>query len=338
LNSQRNIRSVYFVAGFLKFLCLPKYSFELEYLPVSDVNGAEHRILAGQEKVDASDLYDDVVWRSRAECLPRASSLSSIDSIMSTGIMSGAELEVCSPHANNEPSELVRALDPKSKRLSLGRASTFKEPEEVLHPQSHGTSTPSWRRSKSKSRTEKAWPGLTMMNDAKSSKVNTVHDKEDTSSTISDPGPVWDSGPKWDAEPKWDNQPNWEPETPIELHSPREDIELGLTKELVPSLDERWTVRKGRYLGVLVCNHSCKTVQSLSSQVIAPKAEFDDNCLDLLLVGGSGRLRLLRFLVLLQFGKHISLPNVEYVKVCYGSSLGQVSNFYFVPLLMIVLF
>jgi diacylglycerol kinase family enzyme len=95
-------------------------------------------------------------------------------------------------------------------------------------------------------------------------------------------------------------------------------LELGLTKELVPSLDERWTVRKGRYLGVLVCNHSCKTVQSLSSQVVAPKAEYDDNCLDLLLVGGSGRLRLLRFLVLLQFGKHISLPNVEYVKVCYG--------------------
>ncbi|KAG2547854.1 hypothetical protein PVAP13_9KG129300 [Panicum virgatum] len=305
----------YFVAGFLKFLCLPKYSFELEYLPVSDVNGAEHRILAGQEKVDASYLYDDVVRRSRAECLPRASSLSSIDSIMSTGIMSGAELEVCSPHANNEPSELVRALDPKSKRLSLGRASTFKEPEEVLHPPAHGTSTPSWRRSKSKSRTEKVWPGLTVTNDAKSSKVNMAHDKEDTSSTISDPGPVWDSGPKWDAEPKWDNQPNWEPETPIELHSPREDIELGLTKELVPSLDERWTVRKGRYLGVLVCNHSCKTVQSLSSQVVAPKAEFDDNCLDLLLVGGSGRLRLLRFLVLLQFGKHISLPNVEYVKV-----------------------
>ncbi|CAN6282481.1 unnamed protein product [Urochloa humidicola] len=303
----------YFVAGFLKFLCLPKYSFELEYLPTSDVN--EHRILAGQEKVDASDLYDDVVRRSRAECLPRASSLSSIDSIMSTGIMSGAELEVCSPRGNNEPSELVRALDPKSKRLSLGRASTFKEPEEVLHPQSHGTSTPSWRRSKSKSRTEKAWPGLTTTNDVKSSKVNTAHDKEDTSSTISDPGPVWDSGPKWDAEPKWDNQPNWEPESPIELHSPREDIELGLTKELVPSLDERWTVRKGHYLGVLVCNHSCKTVQSLSSQVVAPKAEYDDNCLDLLLVGGCGRLRLLRFLVLLQFGKHISLPNVEYVKV-----------------------
>ncbi|XP_006661959.1 sphingoid long-chain bases kinase 1-like [Oryza brachyantha] len=305
----------YFVAGFLKFLCLPKYSFELEYLPIPDVGGGDHKIVEGQEKVDASDLYDDVVRRSRAECLPRASSLSSIDSIMSTGMMSGGDLEVSSPHANNEPSELVRALDPKSKRLSLGRASTFKEPEEVIHPQAHVSSTPSWRRSKLKSRAEKAWPGSSATNDAKSSRGTTTHDKEDTSSTISDPGPVWDSGPKWDDEPKWDNQPNWEPETSIDLPGPLDDIELGLTKELVPSLDERWTVRKGCYLGVLVCNHSCKTVQSLSSQVVAPKAEYDDNCLDLLLVGGSGRLRLLRFLVLLQFGKHISLPNVEYLKV-----------------------
>ncbi|KQJ97462.1 sphingoid long-chain bases kinase 1 [Brachypodium distachyon] len=302
----------YIVAGFLKFLCLPKYSFELEYLPVSNADGPEHKTVEGQEKVDTSDLYDDVVQRSRAECLPRASSLSSIDSVMSTSIMSGGEPEVSSPHANNEPSELVRALDPKSKRLSLGRTSTFKEPEEVLHPQA---STPSWCRSKSKSRTEKAWPGLTTTNDTKSSRGTTTHDKEDTSSTVSDPGPAWDTGPKWDMEPKWDNQHNWESETPIELHGPSDDIELGLTKELVPSLDERWVVRKGRYLGVLVCNHSCKTVQSLSSQVVAPKAEYDDNCLDLLLVGGSGRLRLLRFLVLLQFGKHISLPHVEYLKV-----------------------
>jgi hypothetical protein len=294
---------------------LPKYSFELEYLPISNVDGAQHKIVE-QERGHESYLYGAVIRRSRDECLQRASSLSSIDSIMSTGMMSGGEHEVCSPHANNEPSELIRALGPKSKRLSLGRASTLNEPEEVLHPQAH-SSTPSWRRSKLKSRTEKTWPGLTAMNDTKSSRGNTAHDKEDTSSTNSDPGPVWDSGPKWDMEPKWDNQPTWEPEMPIELHSSGEDIELGLTKELVPSLDERWIVRKGRYLGVLVCNHSCKTVQSLSSQVVAPKAEYDDNCLDLLLVGGSGRLRLLRFLVLLQFGKHISLPDVEYVKVCH---------------------
>ncbi|KAI5017467.1 hypothetical protein ZWY2020_042355 [Hordeum vulgare] len=301
----------YIVAGFLKFLCLPKYTFELEYLPVADVDGAGHKIVEGQEKVDTSDLYDDVVQRSRAECLPRASSLSSIDSIMSTSIMSGGEAEVPSPRANNEPSELVRALDPKSKRQSLGRTSTFKEPEELLHPQA---STPSWRRSKSKSRTEKAWPGLTATNETKPSKGTTTHDKEDTSSTVSDPGPAWDTGPKWDMEPKWDNQPNWEPETPIELHGPSDDIELGLTKELVPSLDERWVVRKGRYLGVLVCNHSCKTVQSLSSQIVAPKAEYDDNCLDLLLVGGSGRLRLLRFWCFCSL-ENIFLPNVEYVKI-----------------------
>ena len=63
----------YIVAGFLKFLCLPKYSFELEYLPISDADGAERKTVEGLEKLDTSDLYDDVVQRSRAEGLPRAS-------------------------------------------------------------------------------------------------------------------------------------------------------------------------------------------------------------------------------------------------------------------------
>lgn len=48
---------------------------------------------------------------------------------------------------------------------------------------------------------------------------------------------------------------------------------------------------------------------------MAPKAEHDDNTLDLLLVHGTGRLRLLRFFLLLQLGQHLSLPFVEYVKV-----------------------
>ncbi|KAG8084140.1 hypothetical protein GUJ93_ZPchr0010g8890 [Zizania palustris] len=61
----------YFVAGFLKYLCLPKYSFELEYLPISDVGGSGHKIVEGQEKVDTSYLYDDVLRRSRVECLSR---------------------------------------------------------------------------------------------------------------------------------------------------------------------------------------------------------------------------------------------------------------------------
>ncbi|XP_020114506.1 sphingoid long-chain bases kinase 1-like isoform X2 [Ananas comosus] len=94
-----------------------------------------------------------------------------------------------------------------------------------------------------------------------------------------------------------------------------DDFSLEQVKELNPDLETKWVRRKGRYLGILVCNHSCKTAQSLSSEVVAPKAEHDDNSLDLILVHGSGRMRLLRFFVDLQFGQHLSLPFVEYVKV-----------------------
>ncbi|OAY78924.1 Sphingoid long-chain bases kinase 1, partial [Ananas comosus] len=93
-----------------------------------------------------------------------------------------------------------------------------------------------------------------------------------------------------------------------------DDFSLEQVKELNPDLETKWVRRKGRYLGILVCNHSCKTAQSLSSEVVAPKAEHDDNSLDLILVHGSGRMRLLRFFVDLQFGQHLSLPFVEYVK------------------------
>ncbi|XP_073002189.1 sphingoid long-chain bases kinase 1-like isoform X1 [Typha latifolia] len=306
----------YFMAGFLRFLCLPKYSFELEYLPIlKDVAGAEKKGLEEKEKAELPD-YTDVTQRSREESIPRASSLSNIDSIMSPRRMSVEELDTTgSTLASNEPSEYVRGLDPKSKRLSLGRSNIISEPEEVLRPQPHLSSNPNWPRTRSKSRTDKAWTGLSAANDSRSSWAATSsHEKEDISSTVSDPGPFWDSGPKWDTEPKWDMDPTWESENPIELTRPQNEIELG-KRELVPSLDEKWVVRKGRFLGILVCNHSCKTVQSLSSQVVAPMAEHDDNSLDLLLVGGSGRVKLLRFLVLLQFGRHLSLPFVEYVKV-----------------------
>jgi hypothetical protein len=36
---------------------------------MSDVDGAEHKIVEEQEKVHESDLYDDVIRRSRAECV-----------------------------------------------------------------------------------------------------------------------------------------------------------------------------------------------------------------------------------------------------------------------------
>ncbi|KAI3826707.1 hypothetical protein L1987_00759 [Smallanthus sonchifolius] len=298
----------YFVAGVLKFLCLPKYSYELEYLPASKgKNDLERRALADKDVVDMSDLYTDVMKRSNTDGIPRASSLSSIDSIMTPG-RSGVEMDTtCS---STEPSDYVRAIDPKSKRLSSGRSNVTSEPE-VIHPQLPLSSTPNWPRTRSKSRTDKGWSVLTSSQDPTRSSWGNLgaNDKEDISSTMSDPGPIWD------AEPKWDTEPNWEMENPIELPGPPDDVESGERRESAVKMKENWVVKKGKFLGILVCNHSCKTVQSLSSQVVAPKAEHDDNTMDLLLVHGSGRLRLLRFFLLLQMGRHLSLPYVEYVKV-----------------------
>ncbi|WOH06533.1 hypothetical protein DCAR_0625961 [Daucus carota subsp. sativus] len=294
----------YFVAGVLKFLCLPKYGFEVEYLPASKER-------TDREVVDVSELYTDIMTRSNKDGIPRASSLSSIDSIMTPSQISGAELDTtCS---STEPSDIVRGIDPKSKRLSSGRSNVAAEPE-VSHPHLPLSSTPNWPRTRSKSRTDKGWAGLTATHDTTRSSWGTAaaNDKEDISSTMSDPGPVWD------AEPKWDPETHWDMENPIELPGPAENDdndEDETSKDDVPRSVENWITRKGQFLGVLVCNHSCKTVQSLSSQVVAPKAEHDDNMLDLLLVHGSGRLKLLRFFLLLQFGRHLSLPYVEYVKV-----------------------
>ncbi|XP_077248280.1 sphingoid long-chain bases kinase 1-like [Tasmannia lanceolata] len=293
----------YFVAGVLKFLCLPKYNFEVEYLP-SDLEG---KIAAECERLDMTDLYPDIIRKSNTDGIPRASSLSSIDSIMSPS----GDLDTTSSRlASSEPSEYVRGLDPKSKRLSLGRSNVTEEPEVVIHPQLPLSTTPNGPRTRSRSRTDKGWTGLTATNDNRSSWGNTaMNDREDNSSTMSDPGPIWD------AEPKWDTEPHWVDENPIQLPGPADDIENGIPKEVVPKQEEKWVIKKGQFLGVLVCNHSCKTVQSLSSQVIAPKAEHDDDSLDLLLVHGSGRWRLLTFLLRLQCGRHLSLPFVEYIKV-----------------------
>ncbi|XP_021277941.1 sphingoid long-chain bases kinase 1 [Herrania umbratica] len=298
----------YFVAGFLKFLCLPKYNYEVEYLPVVKEE-REGKNSTDREVVDMSDLYTDIMRRSNTDGIPRASSLSSIDSIMTPSRMSGGEVDTCrGTHASTEPSEYVRGLDPKNKRLSSGRSNVTAEPE-VIHPQLPLSTTPNWPRTRSKSRTDKGWSGLTAAQDpSRCSWGNAgTNDREDISSTLSDPGPIWD------AEPKWDTEANWDVENPIELPGPSDDVESGIKKEVVPRFEDKWVVTKGPFLGILVCNHACRTVQS--SQVVAPRAEHDDNTMDMLLVHGSGRLRLMRFFLLLQMGKHLSLPYVEYVKV-----------------------
>ncbi|KAF4366812.1 hypothetical protein G4B88_007331 [Cannabis sativa] len=304
----------YFVAGFLKFLCLPKYSYELSFLPAT-TEDQEGKMSAEREVVDMSDLYTDIMRRPNTDGIPRASSLSSIDSIMTPSRISGDLDTTCSStHASAEPSEYVRGLDPKSKRLSTGRSNINSEPE-VIHPQNPLSTTPNWPRTRSKSKTDKSWTGLTATHDTSRCSWGNVatHDKEDISSTLSDPGPIWD------AEPKWDSEATWDVENPIELPGPPEDVEAGTKKEVsISRYDDKWVVKKGQFLGILVCNHACRTVQS--SQVVAPKAEYDDNTLDMILVHGSGRWRLIRFFVLLQMGKHLSLPYVEYVKLKLAES------------------
>lgn len=297
----------YFVAGFLKFLCMPRYSYEVEYLPARR-EGGDGKGSGDHEVIDMSELYTDIMRRSSKEGLPRASSLSSIDSVMTPSQMSAADYDnTCS---STEPSDYVRAIDPKSKRLSAGRSNVMSEPE-VIHPQMPHSVTPNMPRTRSKSRTDKGWSGLTATHDSTrpSWRNTTTYDREDISSTLSDPGPIWDS------EPRWDSEPNWDVENPVELPGPPGEAETVNRKEISPRPEENWVVTKGQFLAVLVCNHSCKTVQSLSSQVLAPNAEHDDSTLDLLLVRKSGRLKLLRFLLNLQRGRHVSLPYVEYLKV-----------------------
>ncbi|XP_039032704.1 sphingoid long-chain bases kinase 1-like, partial [Hibiscus syriacus] len=265
----------YFVAGFQKFLWLPKYNYEVEYLPAAkEDRGSKNS--ADREVVDMSDLYTDVMRRSNTDGIPRASSLSSIDSIMNPSRMSGGEMDTFgTTHVGTEPSDYVRGFDPKIKWPSSGRSNVAAEPE-VIHPQLPHSTTLNWPRTRTKSRTDKGWSGLTAAKDpSRCSRGNAaINDKEDISSTLSDPGPIWDVEPKWDAEV------NWEVENPIELPGPSDDVESGGNKEAVPRLKDKWVVTEGPFLGILVCNHACRTVQS--SQVVAPRAEHDDNTMDML--------------------------------------------------------
>jgi hypothetical protein len=80
-------------------------------------------------------------------------------------------------------------------------------------------------------------------------------------------------------------------------------------------IQDNWVTRKGKFLGIFVCNHFCKPARGLLSPVIASKAQHDDGNLNLILVRGSGRLRLFCFFIAYQLCWHLLLPFVEYVKV-----------------------
>ena len=74
-------------------------------------------------------------------------------------------------------------------------------------------------------------------------------------------------------------------------------------------------MRRGPYFAIMACNHSCSSVQCLESQQLAPHSSAEDGGLGLLLVRPVGRLQVIQFLVMMQFGKHVELPFVELVRV-----------------------
>ncbi|TKW08947.1 hypothetical protein SEVIR_6G058200v4 [Setaria viridis] len=113
------------------------------------------------------------------------------------------------------------------------------------------------------------------------------------------------------------------PGTNPELKSPTEKSHEQLSNDgkvtggvqLDGRIGDSWVTRKGEFLGIFVCNHFCKPARGLLSPIIAPKAQHDDGSLDLILVRGSGRLKLFCFFIAYQLCWHLLLPYVEYVKV-----------------------
>ncbi|KAH7293884.1 hypothetical protein KP509_28G046500 [Ceratopteris richardii] len=296
----------YFVAGAQKFLCLRGYDCEVEYLPVSS---QEHKDkMSGRLKQgditptnfdDPSDIEIPVrIFNGDSNLLtPRS--------------LVEHDLNSSNISANNEPSEFVRALDTRSKRSLTMRVPLQTGAEEVVtvnHSVS-GPTTPSPRpRTRTKSRIDRGWSGRGSSNG--NSKPCWDYAAVDCTTDAADEDFAASSGSKWalqqensfDLKVKYGNNG-------CAAHAAPKDGGWNIND------NENWTVRQGPLLGVMICNHKCKTVQCLESQVMAPSAEPDDRSLDLLIVHNVGRLRLIQFLILMQFGRHLSLPFVEYTKV-----------------------
>lgn len=309
----------YFIAGTLKFLCLPRYECEVEYLPVGGGQGHQIRAVSNgmHTEVPIDELMGDKVDVEVGSKTTSNGSLSH-DSPLRTPSKSSGEHDVFSgtTDANNEPSEYVRGLDGKSKRPSYVRSGSAQSGSEDVIAVNHsvaGPTTPSPRpRTRSKSRVDRGWSaGMSPGN-------GSLRSSWDYSVVGDHPGDIFSacgdetlqaSGPKRGLQ-----------EGCLDVKGSSEaDGGLVSSNHGLPQLhnleDEKWVVKQGPFLGIMVCNHQCKTVQCLDSQLLAPTAEHDDRRLDLVLVHRVGRLQLLRFLVLMQFGRHLSLPFVEYTKV-----------------------
>eukprot|EP00249_Psilotum_nudum_P024382 c29171_g1_i1 orf=1411-3663(+) len=296
----------YFVAGALKLLCLPSYNCEVEYLPVVDPSCADH----GDSKRGHVEIPLDT---ANGDCFSRKSMLEkgvqpSHDLMIPSRISGDHDTGAGDVDPNVEPSEYVRGLDAKTKRAPCTRVSTQTGPEEVLavhHPMS-GPTTPSPRpRTRSKSRLDRGWANMGSGNrSARTSWDYSMIESTGEFQVVPGEDMTNSSGPKWDSYENFDVNTGSEAEV---------QASSKISGEV--SDEFKWVVRQGPFLGVMICNHQCKTVQCLESQVLAPAAEHDDGTLDLVMVRGAGRFQLLRFFVLMQFGRHISLPFVEHTKV-----------------------
>ncbi|XP_072968922.1 sphingoid long-chain bases kinase 1-like isoform X1 [Typha angustifolia] len=265
----------YFIAGLLKFLSLPEYSFKLEYLPFTTEESKEGNVLEDKHELSMSDTHPRIMKSNRQSNNPR-------------------RLRVSTTHTHGL----------HSKDLLSGKSNSGADSEVVSsnHHLSVATSSPS------------IYSSQVNENDLRCCSETAVsNDDKNISSVSLDTGFMWNAEANLDTEQYCNFKPNWEAESPARLLEKPNDLEVGTVEN--EKLEEKWVVKEGKFLGILICNHSCRTMQSLTSQHVVPEANYDDSSLDLLLVHGSGRLRLLRFFISLQFGQHLQLPYVEYIKV-----------------------
>lgn len=245
----------YFVAGFLRLLCLSHYQCEVHYLPVPP---------------DLESVHVDHVVKSVDSVAQETGSL-----VMCPGLTMPNRLNGDSVggivEANMEPSDYIRGLSDKEKCNSYCRMYPAEDAVTV------NTATPaSWARTRSKTRSRSF--GLNAMG------PESVSRPVQTARHVSTDGSLDNEG--YGAK----------------------------TRRWFLDEEDKWESRSGTYLGVIMCNHECKTVQCMKTQSLAPRAEHDDGVVHLLLVRNVGRLQLMRFFLLMQFGRHLSLPFVEYSK------------------------
>lgn len=295
----------YFFAGARKFICLPAYECEIEYLPANIKPQQDGASKNGPCVIPSiynfnnlpGDDNTDLEAGSQMNNAHEAASIISRKSMGEYDILNGTV------DVNNESSDYVRGLDAKSKRSPSTRGSTTTSGSEdvvALNFVAPARSPSPRPRTRTKSKIDRGWSGsswdYSMLGGEQAGEIHVSEEVTVESKQALQVGGFLDvkSVPQID-----------------QCHVHSEDRLLEVAE------DEKWVFKQGPFLAVLVCNHQCRTVQCVESQLLAPNAKHDDRKLDLLLIHKVGRLQLLRFLILMQFGRHLSLPFVQYTKVSF---------------------